>query len=180
MTKVIAISGSLRSGSFNTALINAAAEMFPDEVDTASLADIPLYDGDMESELGVPEAVEALKAKIAASDGLIVATPEYNNSTPGVLKNAFDWLSRPPKDIAAVFHGKPVAVMGATPGGFGTNLAQNALLPVLRTLKTQPWFEGRLMVSRASDLVEDGQLVDDDCRKRLREFVNGFIEFCRA
>ena len=178
MTKIVAISGSLRKGSFNTALVRAAADMYPDAISVHSLAGIPLYNGDDEEADGVPTAVEELKQAIAEADGLIISTPEYNNSMPGVLKNALDWLTRPPADIPQVFHGKPVAVMGATPGGFGTNLAQNSLLPVLRTMKTQPWFEGRLMVSHASKLVEDAELSDDKTRERLQEFVSGFIDFC--
>jgi len=83
------------------------------------------------------------QAAIAAADGLLLVTPEYNNSIPGVFKNAIDWLSRPPADISRVFGGKPVAIIGASPGGFGTILSQEAWLPVLRTLGTKPWFGGR-------------------------------------
>lgn len=181
MTEIIAISGSLRRGSFNSALINAAAKMYPDEITLKSINGIPLYNADFENEQGIPAVVVDLKDKIADSDGLLIATPEYNNSMPGVLKNAIDWLSRPPDDISRVFHGKPVAVIGASPGGFGTILSQSAWLPVLRTLRTRPWCGGRLMVSRASKLVDDdGVLTDEDTLERLREFVGEFIEFCKA
>lgn len=181
MTKIIAISGSLRRGSFNTALVNAAQGMFPDVIHPASIAEFPLYNADLESEQGVPAPVEALKDKIAAADGLLIATPEYNNAMPGVLKNAIDWLSRPASDIARVFHGKPVALTGASPGGFGTILAQNAWLPVFRTLKVMPWFEGRMMVSRASGLVDEhGTLTDEETLQRLKTFVAGFIDFCHS
>lgn len=181
MTEVIAISGSLRKDSFNTALIHSAVSMFPENISAGSIDGIPLYNQDIEAESGIPPAVEELKNKIAAADGLLIATPEYNNAMPGVLKNAVDWLSRPPSDIPRVFHGKPVAITGASPGGFGTILAQNAWLPVLRTLKTKTWFEGRLMVSRVSGLVdENGVLTDEATRTRLREFLEGFISFCRA
>ena len=111
----------------------------------------------------------------------MLATPEYNNSMPGVFKNAIDWLSRPPSEIARVFGGCPVAVVGATPGGFGTVLSQNAWLPVLRTLKTRPWFGGRLMVSRAHQVFnESGEMTDETARKQLKDFLVGFTEFIQV
>ena len=117
-----------------------------------------------------------LKDAIAAADGLLLVTPEYNNSIPGVLKNAIDWLSRPPADIGRVFGGKPVALMGASPGGFGTILAQNAWLPVLRTLGLELWSEGRLLVSRAQAVFsEDGTLSDPKIREQLRTFLQEFV-----
>jgi len=179
VTKIIAISGSLRVRSFNTAMLEAAQRLFPENIVMGSIEEIPLYNEDVEAEQGIPPAVDTLKNLIADANGLMIATPEYNNSMPGVLKNATDWLTRPPSDMARVFHDKPVAVMGATPGGFGTVLAQNSLLPLLRTLKTRPWFEGRLMVSRAHTLVDDeGRISDEEALKRLEHFVSGFISFC--
>jgi len=179
MTKIIAISGSLREKSFNTALVKAAADMFPEEFTIGSIAGIPLYNADIEESEGIPDVVSSLKDQIAAADGLLLVTPEYNNAIPGVFKNAIDWLSRPAKDIPRVFHNKPVAVTGASPGGFGTTLAQTAWLPVLRTFRTRPWFEGRLLVSRAAKLVDsEGVLTDDETLERLRSFVSGFIDYC--
>lgn len=181
MTEIIALSGSLRTNSFNTALAQAAAEMFPGEVTPATVAGIPLYNQDEEDASGIPQAVTTLKDQVAHADGLLIFTPEYNNSMPGVLKNAIDWLSRPSDDIARVFGGKPVAVAGASPGGFGTILAQNAWLPVLRTLRTQPWVEGRLLVSRVAGLVdENGALSDDKTREMLRKFVGKFLAYCAS
>jgi NAD(P)H-dependent FMN reductase len=125
--------------------------------------------------------VTDLKETIAASDGLLLATPEYNNSIPGVFKNAIDWLSRPPADIKRVFGGKPVAILGASPGGFGTVLIQNAWLPVLRTLGTKPWFGGRLLVSYAGDVFDpSGAITDEKVREQLRRFVHGFVAFVGA
>jgi NAD(P)H-dependent FMN reductase len=108
---------------------------------------------------------------------LLLVTPEYNNSIPGVFKNAIDWLSRPPAEIKSVFGGKPVALMGATPGPFGTILSQQAWLQVLRTLGMQPWFGARLQVSHASQVFDaQGELVDDKVRTQLADFIRGFSE----
>lgn len=180
VVKLIGISGSLRSGSINSGLLRAAADLVPQghEIVIGSIRGIPLYDGDVESRDGIPAAVSRLKDLINTGDGLLISTPEYNNSMPGVLKNAIDWLSRPSSDIGRVFGGRPVAIMGASPGGFGTILGQNASLPVLRTLGTQPWFGGRLMVSRAGSLFSaSAELTDAETRESVRKFVEGFITF---
>src|SRR5436309_15209131 len=148
------------------------------ELRIETIEGIPLYDGDIETAEGIPPRVAELKKAIAGADGLLLSTPGYNNSMPGVLKNAVDWLSRPASDIKTVFGGKPVAIMGASPGGFGTVLSQNAWLPVLRTLGTKPWFGGRLLVSRAQTVFDEhGSLQDEAIRKQLEQFLNGFIEF---
>src|SRR5215468_8668845 len=118
------------------------------EMTVGSIRDIPLYDGDFEDTKGVPRPAQVLKDTIAAADGLLLVTPEYNNSIPGVFKNAIDWLSRPPADIPRVFGGKPVAIFGASPGGFGTVLSQNAWLPVIHTLGAELWSGGSLLLSR--------------------------------
>jgi NAD(P)H-dependent FMN reductase len=180
VVKLVGLSGSLRKGSFNTALLRAAAELAPEDVDLTigTIAGIPLYDGDLEAGTGIPQPVAALKDMIANADGLLLSTPEYNNSMPGVFKNAIDWLSRPPADIPRVFGGKPVALMGASPGGFGTILSQDAWLSVLRTLGTKPWFGGRLLVSRAQGVFDAaGAITDEATKERLRQFVDGFARF---
>ena len=108
-------------------------------------------------------------------------TPEYNNSMPGVLKNAIDWLSRPPADIAKVFGARPVALMGASPGGFGTILSQNAWLPVLRTLGARTWSGGKMMVSRAGGVFnEAGDLTDEAVRTQLQKYLAGFAAFIKG
>jgi chromate reductase, NAD(P)H dehydrogenase (quinone) len=183
MAKLIGLSGSLRQGSFNTALLRAAAGLMPagSELQVRTIRGIPLYDADAESAEGIPPAVTDLKDAIAAADGLILATPEYNNSIPGVTKNAIDWLTRPPADIKRVFGNKAVALVGATPGGFGTILSQNEWLPVLRYLGTRPWFGGRLLVSHAHTLMDaSGNLTDDKTREQLKQFLQGFVEFVTA
>lgn len=178
--EIIGISGSLREGSYNTALLRLAATMMPDGtvLTPRTIKEIPLYDGDVEAAEGIPPAVSELKDAIAMADGILLATPEYNNSMPGVLKNAIDWLSRPPADIKRVFGDKPVGLIGASPGGFGTILSQNAWLPVLRTLGTRPWFGGRLLVSRAHKVFdESGAMIDKAVEEQLRQFMEGFVRF---
>ncbi|MFZ5655394.1 MAG: NADPH-dependent FMN reductase [Pseudomonadota bacterium] len=183
MSRFIGISGSLRNHSYHTGLLRAAAELAPAgvEIRIASIADIPLYNQDVEESSGVPAAVARLKDEIQSADGLLIASPEYNNSVPGVLKNAVDWLSRPPADIARVFRGRPVAVIGATPGALATALAQSAWLPVLRALGCQIWAGGRLGLSGAMRLFDaQGNLTDADSREALRTFIAGFAEFAAA
>lgn len=182
MIKLLGISGSLRRASFNTALLRAAAALLPDDatLDLRTLHGIPLYDADLEASEGIPAAVTALKDAIAAADGVLLATPEYNNGIPGVFKNGIDWLSRPPADVKRVFAGRRIAVIGASPGGFGTILSQNAWLPVLRTLGTHPWFGARLMVSRAGSVFDDGGAIKDAAvQEQLRQFLQGFVDFVR-
>ena len=180
MAKILGISGSLRRASFNAALLGAAAEVVPSgtTIEIASIRDIPLYDADLEAEQGVIAPVQALKQRIVDCDALLIATPEYNNSIPGVLKNAIDWLSRPSTDIKRVFGGRPVAIFGASPGRGGTILSQTAWLPVLRTLGTLPWFGGRLQIADASHVFDaEGRIVDERIQAELTRFVAGFAEF---
>jgi chromate reductase len=162
MTTIIGICGSLRRGSFNAMLLRAAAEVAPlgTAIEQQSIREVPLYDGDLEEEHGVPAVVERLKTRIASADGLLMVTPEYNHSLPGVLKNAMDWLSRPAEDIPRVFGGRPVAIIGATPGPGGTALAQAAWLPVVRTV-----FD------------PNGRIADAATRQRVQRFIEGFAEF---
>jgi chromate reductase len=183
MTTILGISGSLRSGSLNSSLLRAAVTEMPSgaTLEVGSIKGIPLYDGDVEAAQGLPETVVALKERVVAADGLLLVTPEYNNSLPGVLKNAIDWLSRPDADIARVFGGRPVGVIGASPGGFGTLLSQTAWLPVLKTLRTAAYFGGRLQVSRAGDVFDkSGNLVDERIREQLKKYLAGFCEFVAA
>jgi chromate reductase, NAD(P)H dehydrogenase (quinone) len=178
--RVIGLSGSLRSKSFNSSLLRVAAGFAPSGVtiEIESIKGIPLYDGDVEAASGIPAIVAALKDKIAAADGLLLVTPEYNNSMPGVFKNAIDWLSRPASDIPRVFGGKPVGMMGASPGRFGTLLSQTAWLPVLKTLGARPWFGQSLYIGGANKLFDPaGALIDDESRKRVQSYIRGFCEF---
>lgn len=183
MNTIIGIAGSLRTASYNAALLRAAAEVAPPgcRVEVASIRGIPLYDGDVEAADGVPPAVTELKGRIASADGLLLVTPEYNNSLPGVFKNAIDWLSRPPDDIDRVFGNRPVGIMGATPGMGGTRLSQTAWLPVVRALGMSPWFGETLFLSNASQVFDKtGVLVDEKVTRRLAAYMSGFAAFIES
>jgi len=175
--QLVGISGSLRRHSYNAGLLRAARDAMPagTQLVIHSIHEFPLYNADIEAE-GIPAPVALLKDAIAAADGLLMVTPEYNNGVPGVFKNAIDWLSRPGSDIKRVFGGKPVVMIGASPGNFGTILSQNAWLPTLRTLGAELWTGGRLMVSKAEDAFdEEGNLTDEAVRKKLAHLLEGFV-----
>ncbi|MDT8319651.1 MAG: NADPH-dependent FMN reductase [Xanthomonadales bacterium] len=177
MTRILGISGSLRKGSYNTALLRAACERFPGLIEVASIRDIPLYDGDLE-QVGFPDSVQQLKDRLLQANGLLIASPEYNNSVPGVLKNAIDWLSRPSQGVDNAFRGKPVAVLGASPGHFGTILSQDAWLSVFRGLSAQHWMGRRLLVAAAAERFDEhGGLSDENLAGQLETFVSGFVDF---
>jgi NAD(P)H-dependent FMN reductase len=178
--RIVGIAGSLRSGSFNAALLRAAAEEAPAgaTIEVESIRGIPLYDGDAETAEGLPPRVSVLKERIAAADALLLVTPEYNNSIPGPFKNAIDWLSRPASDIPRIFGARPVGLIGASPGAFGTIQSQAAWLPVLRALGMRPWFGQLLYVGGAAKVFDPaGRLADEAIRKRLRNYLHGFVEF---
>lgn len=181
MVDIVGIAGSLRRESFNRRLLNAAAGLMPEgaTLHSGDIDGIPLYNGDVEKE-GMPDAVTALKDRIREADALLLVSPEYNHGIPGVMKNVIDWLSRPPDDIKTVYRNRPVAVMGATPGPGGTRLAQAAWLPTLRALGTRPWFGGQLYVPKAGEVFdEQGSLIDEQVRERLKRFMEGFVAFIR-
>lgn len=185
MTTILGLSGSLRAGSFNSGVLRAAAAAMPEEsrLLIGSIAEVPLYNADVESADGPPAAVRDLQQALEASDGLLLVTPEYNNGIPGVFKNAIDWMGSGPG--AALFADKPVAVIGASPGGFGTVLAQNQWMTVLRALRARQWHGDRLMISKARGLFDpdtkpQADLVDNDTRERLVAFMAGFVASIRA
>jgi chromate reductase len=169
--RVLGIAGSLRRGSYNHALLRAAAERLPAGVEWSEferLAEIPPYDSDLEEE-GVPEPVAALREAIREADAVIVATPEYNHSIPGVLKNALDWASRPAGQSAMT--GKPAAVVGASTGMFGAVWAQAETRKVLGALGARV-VAAELPVARAADLYRDGELeLSPEQSQQLEEIV---------
>lgn len=176
----IGISGSLRAASLNTRLLDLIARTAPEGVrlETVSLKGIPLYDGDLEEREGVPAAVVALRERIKASDGLIIATPEYNAGMPGVLKNALDWLTRPGSEMKPTFGHRATALVGATPGAFGTAFAQAGSLITLRQLGCN-LFPDYLRIARADQLLgEDGQ-VDAKLMETVANFARAFADFAR-
>lgn len=177
---ILALSGSLRKKSYNTQLAQQARRLAPVgvSVEVATLHGIPLYDGDIETEIGIPESVLQLKQRILACDGLLLLTPEYNNSIPGVMKNGIDWLSR--TDLKAVFHDRPTGVIGATPGGWGTLSAQTAWLSTLHALGARSYHAQRLMISHAQKTMPEGSInIDQDLESRLTGFLQGFADFIR-
>ena len=166
--RVLGISGSLRKGSFNTAVLRAAVELAPEgmTIETAVIRDIPLYDEDLRVE-GLPGPVSAFRERIAAADALLIVTPEYNYSLPGVLKNAIDWASRPP---AQPFAGKPLAIMGASGGPSGTMRAQYHLRQVAVFLDMHPLNKPEVFVRSAAERIDaEGKLTDEPTRKVIAE-----------
>src|SRR5437868_12684797 len=159
---LLAVPGSLRKHSYNRLLLQAAAELGSDDVSIVrydELGSLPLFDEDLEKATGGgPEPVRRLRDQVASADGLLIATPEYNHSFPGVLKNAIDWLSRPaPEEVLA---GKPIAVIGASGGPWGTRLAQGALRQVLYATESLVMPNPALFVREAGRLFDGERLVD--------------------
>ena len=178
MVTVVGISGSLRKGSFNSAMLRAAGALMPpdSELRIESIAGIPLYNGDDEAAHGVPEAVTRLKDAITAADGFFLATPEYNNGIPGVTKNAIDWLSRPPHD--ARLKGKPVAIVGAG-GRLGSARAQYHLRQVCGCLSMLPVPRPEIFIASAWEKFDDGRLTDQAAVKQVEELLAALAEWTR-
>ena len=176
--KILAISGSLRQDSFNSAALKTAAELAGDsaEFTFASLADIPLYDQDLRDK-GVPDAVETLQQQVLKADAILFSTPEYNYSVSGVLKNAIDWLSRvDPQPFAD----KPVAVMSASMSAFGGARAQYDLRRILIYLDAHFVNKPEVMISFAHKKFDDnGALKDEDTRKFIGDLVEALGKWQR-
>ena len=168
--RVLGLSGSLRRGSYNAALLRAAAEIASGSmtIEIASLAGIPLYDEDLRAH-GLPKSVAQLREQIAAADSVLIATPEYNYSVPGVLKNALDWVSRGERQP---FDGKPVAIVGAAASTFGTARAQYHLRQILVFLNAHPLNRPEIFVGRAGEKFDgDGRLTDEPTRLMIRDLL---------
>ena len=170
--KVCGIAGSLRAGSYNRALLNAAQELSPAGVRIQvfeGLREIPPFDQDVEQR-GDPEPVRALKRAIESADALLVSSPEYNYSVPGVLKNAIDWASRPAG--RSVLQGKPVAIVGATMGLWGTVRAQLALRQIFLFTESPVLLKPEVLVAQAANRFDPSmRLTDETTRKTLRELL---------
>jgi chromate reductase, NAD(P)H dehydrogenase (quinone) len=178
--KVLGISGSVRQGSYNTKLLYSAGELFGDDVEFElweRLKAVPPYDEDDDVD-PAPTAVAELRDAIAGADAVLFATPEYNASVPGQLKNGLDWVSRP---VATnVLRNKPVAVVGASTGAFGAVWAQSELRKVLSTIGARV-VEGEVAVGHApTRFDENGRLIDEDIREQLEEVVQLLVDAAAA
>ena len=174
--KVLGLSGSLRRGSFNTAALRAAQDLVPAGVtiETAEIGDLPLYNEDVRA-VGNPPPVERLRSQMAAADALLIVTPEYNYSVPGVLKNAIDWASRPPNQP---FDGKPVAIMGASPGLLGTARAQYHLRQMLVFLNAMPINKPEVFITQANTKFDEaGRLTDEPTRDMIRKLLQSLADW---
>ncbi|MFV1987507.1 MAG: NADPH-dependent FMN reductase [Gemmatimonadota bacterium] len=174
--KAMGFAGSLRAESYNRALLRAAVDAAPEEMDLEvfDLSDVPLYNGDVEA-AGDPDAVVRLKNAVRAADLVVIATPEYNQGMPAVTKNALDWASRPPRPQA--WDGKPVVIMGASPGRLGTVGSQRSLRESLGSVNARVMPQSRMLLSGASSVFEDGELADDATRERLERLMRQAAEW---
>ena len=180
---VLGIGGSLRDGSYNRALLRAAQELAPSEMeihifDNATLASIPLFNEDIRQQ-GEPETVQILKQEIHRADALLFAIPEYNYSMSGVLKNAIDWASRPPNE--SPLDGKPVALMGASTGISGTIRAQMHFRQVCVFTNMFPLNRPQVFVAEAAKKFNaNGELIDENSREFVRQLMEALLDWTRV
>lgn len=177
--RAVGIAGSLRERSYNRALLRAAIERAQESMrfETFDLRPVPMYNGDVEAE-GDPEPVAALKSAVRGADLVVLVTPEYNGLTTGAMKNAIDWASRPPRPQA--WDGKPVVVMGATPGRLATVGAQQSVRISLGKLNARVMPQPGVLISGAASLFDDDlRLVDEDTIARLDKFMVAASEWAQ-
>lgn len=175
---ILGFAGSLRKGSYNKAVLHAASELVPKDakLEIFDINGVPLFNQDLEDRM--PQKVKEFKAKIRAADALLIATPEYNYSVPGVLKNAIDWASRPYGDNS--FEGKPVAVMSASPGMLGGARAQYHLRQVLVALNMHPVNRPEVMVVSIDEKIDEkGNLTDEETSKRIRQLLESLVKWAK-
>ncbi|MFN2182098.1 MAG: NADPH-dependent FMN reductase [Candidatus Promineifilaceae bacterium] len=167
--KILAIAGSLREASQTRHLLSTLPQMAPEsmEISIYDLHDIPLYNQDVEDEVGFPPEVQAFRDAIAASDGLIIATPEYNGSVPGVLKNSIDWASR-----QGLLAKRPVAPISGSPGALGATKAQEHLRSILGHLGMYVLPRPAVAIPKLNDKLQDNQITDDATQR----FVSHWLE----
>lgn len=172
--RVLGLGGSLRAGSYNRALIRAAQEVAPAgmSIEAFDLAQVPLYNADVEAQ-GDPEGVASLKQAISRSDAVLIATPEYNHGVPGVMKNAIDWASRPPR--GSVLNGKPAGIIGASPGITGAARGQSQLRQAFEFTNCYAMPQPELLVFRAHEKFDaEGRLTDEPTRRFLGQYLEAF------
>lgn len=173
----VVLTGSLRKASYNAVIANALAELAPANCKITmlgSIGDFPLYNQDIQDEQGFPAAVSDMANAIAAADGVIIVSPEYNYSVPGVLKNALDWLSRV---APQPFAGKPVMITTASPGGLGGVRMQYHLRQILVFFDAKVMNKPEAMIGQVASKVDDGKLVDDSTREFLQKQLLSFSVF---
>jgi chromate reductase len=178
MMKILGFAGSLRKGSFNKMTLDAATKLAPDDVkmEVFDLKDIPPFNQDLEQ--NPSERVKEFKKKIREADAILIATPEYNYSIPGVLKNAIDWVSRPYGDNA--LEGKPVAIMGASMGNIGTARAQYHLRQCFVFLDVHPINRPEVMIGFAQEKFDkNGNLTDENTKERIKELLQALVEWTK-
>ncbi len=172
--RILGFAGSLRKESYNRSLLAAARALAPAgmNIEIFDLAEVPLYNGDVEAAED-PAGVKRFKEAIRAADGVLMVTPEYNHGVPGVMKNAIDWASRPPQ--TAALSGKPVAIMGASPGLTGTARGQSQLRQAFEFTNSYAMPQPEFLLSKASEKFDsDGQLTDEATRQFLEKFLIAF------
>lgn len=184
IANVIAISGSLRKASYNMAALRAAQRMQPDgmQINILDYADVPVYNGDVEA-AGLPESVKRVRATISAADAILIATPEYNYSIPGVLKNVIDWMSRKdpehPDQPLPLFH-KPLGIIGASAGQFGTTRAQLHLRQICVYTNMVPLNQPEVLIGHAHDRFNaSGEITDASTRDFLATFLQSLLLWIR-
>jgi chromate reductase len=174
--RIFGFAGSLRKGSYNKAVLSAAKELVPEgaELEIFDLEGIPLFNQDFENL--APERVKEFKSKIRAADALLVATPEYNYSIPGVLKNAIDWASRPYQDNS--LNDKPAAILSASPGTLGGARAQYQLRQTFVPLNVHVLNKPEVMVANANSKVDvNGKLTDEDTREHIKKLLDALVQW---
>lgn len=171
--KIVALPGSLRKGSLHRKLLHALQPLAPEnvEIDVFELDDVPLYNSDVEKD-GFPESVQALRDKIEASDGIILATPEYNGAMSGVIKNAVDWASR-----QGLLRKRPVTIISGSPGSLGATKGQESLRAVVNHIGMYLLPRPSLAIPKLDDKLVDGTLADERTQKFVREWLESFSKW---
>lgn len=178
--RIFALVGSLRARSYNGMLFRTARELSPSTlaIELADIAALPLYNGDLDTEEARPEPVVRLREGVANADGVLIVSPEYNHSIPGVLQNAIDWASRP--GMRSPYRDKPIGIMGASGGLIGTARAQQQLKVVMMSMLALPMpHPGILVTTAAGRFDETGTLVDEQTREMVADYMTRFEQWIR-
>lgn len=179
IVRLVGIAGSLRENSVNRALLQAVSDLAPADVavDILDISEIPLYNQDLDNDRERPASVEQLKSAIHAADGVLIATPEYNFGISGVLKNVIDWASRPA--MRSPLRGKPVGIMGASPGALGTARAQEQLKTIILSTMANLFPHPGVVIGKSHEKFVDGELLDEVTAKFLTEYIAQFADYVR-